>query len=69
METKTKKEELLQWLEKVEDAEVLYQIETIKNREKKKAAFDFDKEWENGYTVEEAKLEMRKRIKSYPWKK
>ncbi|MCW2120220.1 hypothetical protein [Flavobacterium sp. 7A] len=31
--------------------------------------FDFDAEFAKGYTPEEFKQEMFKRIKAYPWKK
>ncbi|MFN3639540.1 MAG: hypothetical protein ACK4UK_01345 [Flavobacterium sp.] len=31
--------------------------------------FDFEKEFESGLTPEQFKVEMAKRIKSYPWKK
>ncbi|MCR9182605.1 MAG: hypothetical protein NXH73_06735 [Flavobacteriaceae bacterium] len=67
METQTKKTELLQWLENVTDLSVLEQIDAIKNRNTK--PFDFEKEWENGYTVEEAKAESIRRIKSWWGKK
>ena len=33
------------------------------------STFDFDAEMERGYTPEEFKVEMVKRIKAYPWKK
>ncbi|MBA3985571.1 MAG: hypothetical protein H0X63_03125 [Flavobacteriales bacterium] len=67
METQTKKTELLQWLENVTDLSVLEQIEAIKNRNPK--PFDFEKEWENGLTLDEFRAEMQKRINAYPWKK
>jgi len=67
METQTKKTELLQWLENVTGLSVLEQIDAIKNRNPK--PFDFEKEWENGYTVEEAKAESIRRIKSWWGKK
>lgn len=69
METITKKEELLQWLEKVDDLEVLLQVESVKNQQKWSEVHDLEKERQNGYTLEEAKAEMRKRIAAYPWKK
>ncbi|HET8810216.1 MAG TPA: hypothetical protein VFM65_08135 [Flavobacteriaceae bacterium] len=69
METITKKEELLQWLEKVDDMDVLLQIDAIKKQQKWSDTHDFDEEWEKGFTLEEAKAEMRKRIAAYPWKK
>ncbi|SHG11687.1 hypothetical protein SAMN05444483_10513 [Salegentibacter echinorum] len=69
MEMEIKKLELLRWLSDVEDREVLAQVEAINEDVEKESGFDFDKEWENGYTGKEFKAEMRKRINSYPWKK
>ncbi|HKL90532.1 MAG TPA: hypothetical protein VJ880_05075 [Allomuricauda sp.] len=40
-------------------------MEAIKNRSEK--PFDFDEEWDKGYTVEEARAESIRRIKSW-WK-
>jgi len=66
IELETKKTELLEWLKNVEDKKTLDEIEVIKQNTRPK--FDFDKAWENGYTPEEIKKEMRKRINAYPWK-
>ena len=65
MEIDTKKFELLDWLKNVEDHEVLQQVKAIKDCESGRKKFDFDKEWENGYTVEEAKAESKKRISEW----
>lgn len=43
-------------------------MEAIKEGVDKESEFDFEKEWENGYTPEEFKAEMLKRLNSYPWK-
>jgi len=69
MDAEDKKEELMEWLSKLEEPSVLYKIAKIKEESESETEFDFDKEWENGYTVEEFKAEMHKRIKAYPWKK
>ena len=71
MNAEDKKEELLEWLSKVEEPSILYQVAKIKEESEAETelGFDFDKEWENGYTAEEFKAEMHKRIKAYPWKK
>lgn len=71
MDTRYRKNELMEWLSKLEEPEVWYQISKLKeeSESEKKPEFDFDKEFENGYTAEEFKKEMRKRIKVYPWKK
>lgn len=65
MEVDIKKLELVDWLKNVEDREVLKQVEAIKEGESKKLEFDFEKEWEKGYTVEEAKAESKKRISEW----
>lgn len=71
MDTRYRKNELMEWLSKLEEPEVWYQISKIKeeSESEEKPEFDFDKEFENGYTPEEFKKEMHKRIKAYPWKK
>ncbi|MBA4744943.1 MAG: hypothetical protein ACX93O_00455 [Flagellimonas sp.] len=61
----TVKEELIAWIREIEDISVLQHLEAIKNRSEK--PFDFDEEWEKGYTVEEARAESIRRIKSW-WK-
>ncbi len=50
---------------KVEEPTVSYGI----SKKSIEAKLDFDKEFENGYTVEEFRAEMHKRINSYAWKK
>jgi len=71
MDTRYRKNELMEWLSKLEEPEVWYQISKLKeeSESEKETEFDFDKEFENGYTAEEFKKEMHKRIKAYPWKK
>jgi len=67
MDTRYRKNELMEWLSKLEEPSILYQISKLKEESEKE--LDFDKEFENGYTPEEFKEEMHKRIKAYPWKK
>jgi len=69
MDTRYKKNELMEWLSKLEEPTILYEIAKLKEESEKEANFDFDKEFENGYTPEEFKEEMHKRVKAYPWKK
>lgn len=71
MDTRYRKNELMEWLSKLEEPEIWYQISKIKeeSESEEKTEFDFDKEFENGYTPEQFKEEMHKRIKAYPWKK
>jgi hypothetical protein len=55
-------------VDKVEEPSVAYEVSKIKFKGIDRATFDFDAEFKKGYTVEEAKAEMRKRIKTYAWK-
>lgn len=68
-ETTTKKGELLKWLKKVDDFQVLLQVEAVKNSQKWADTHDFEEEVRNGLTPEEFRKEMHKRIAAYPWKK
>ena len=54
---------------KVEEPSVTYESSKLKFKGIDRATFDFDEEFKNGYTPEEFKAEMHKRIKTYPWKK
>ncbi len=54
---------------KVEEPNVAYESSKTKFKGIDRASFDFDEEFKNGYTPEEFKAEMHKRIKAYPWKK
>ena len=51
---------------KVEDPFVAYEASKIKFKGIDRATFE--EEFKNGYTPEEFKAEMSKRIKEYPWK-
>lgn len=53
---------------KVEEPSVLYESSKVKFKGIDRETFDFDEEVRNGYTPEEFKAEMHKRIKAYPWK-
>ena len=65
MDVQRQKKELLEWLLKAEEPAVLYIISKIKEEIEKKSAFDFDAEWKRGYTSEQFKEEMHKRVKAY----
>jgi hypothetical protein len=54
---------------KVEEPSVDYEVSKIKFKGIDRATFDFDEEVRKGFTPEEFKAEMHKRIKAYPWKK
>jgi len=54
---------------KVEEPSITYEVSKVKFKGIDRETFDFDEEVRNGYTPEEFKAEMHKRIKAYPWKK
>lgn len=67
MDTRYRKNELMEWLSKLEEPEIWYQISKIKeeSESEEKPEFDFDKEFENGYNLEEAKAESIRRMKEW----
>ncbi len=65
MEAVTSKTELMNWISKLEDKEVLLELENIK----RKATFDFEEEFKKGISGEELKRRLSERLKSLPWKK
>ena len=65
MEAETSKTELMDWISKLEDKEVLLELENIK----RKATFDFEEEFKKGISGEELKRRLSERLKSLPWKK
>lgn len=56
-------------IDKVEETAAAYDIFKTKQQGVDHATFDFDAEFKKGYTLEEFKAEMHKRIQAYPWKK
>ena len=52
-------------ISKLEDKEVLMELENIK----RKATFDFEEEFKKGISGEELKRRLSERLKSLPWKK
>ncbi len=65
MEAVTSKTELMDWISKLEDKEVLMELENIK----RKATFDFEEEFNKGISGEELKRRLSERLKSLPWEK
>jgi hypothetical protein len=54
---------------KVEEPSVDYEVSKTKFKGIDRDTFNFDEEMKNGFTPEQFKAEMHKRIKAYPWKK
>ncbi|CAN1499033.1 hypothetical protein MCETHM1_00432 [Flavobacteriaceae bacterium] len=50
---------------KVEEPSIVYESAKVKFKGIDRATFDFDEEVRNGYTPEEFKAEMHKRIKGW----
>lgn len=64
METTTSKQELIDWISKLEDIEILSELAVIK----RKATFNFDEEFKKGIPLEEFRERMLERVRLYPWK-
>jgi len=56
-------------ISKVDEPSTAYESSKVKFKGIDRATFDFDEEVRKGFTPEEFKAEMHKRIKVYPWKK
>jgi hypothetical protein len=65
MDLATQKNDLIKWIHTIEDATILKKLESIKLEE----TFDFDKDWERGVSIEDARIKSKEFIKSLPWKK
>lgn len=65
MEIATQKKEIIDWILSIEDQDILNEIESLKPRKN----FDFDEEFKKGLTVEEFRIAIKERIKSYNWKR
>ncbi len=67
MDIAVEKKEIIKWINSIENPVILEQIKNIKKRDS--VPFDFEKEWESGITIEEARKKTSDFIKSLPWKK
>ncbi len=65
METISKHQELVDWLAKEKDEDILNQIRSIKRR----ATFNFEEAFAKGITSVELKKRTTEYLKSLPWKK
>jgi hypothetical protein len=54
---------------KMEEPAVVYESSKMKSQGIDRDTFNFDEEFKKGYTPEQFKEEMFKRINAYPWKK
>lgn len=51
MDLATQKNNLIKWIHSIENSDILKKLESIKSEE----TFDFDKEWERGVSIEDAR--------------
>lgn len=65
MNLATEKSEIIKWIHTIENPFIIEQI----NKIRKKEQFDFEKEWEQGISIEEARKKTSEFIKNLPWKK
>lgn len=65
MNIAAEKNEIIKWISSLENPVIIEQI----NRIRKKENFDFEKEWSEGMTIDEARKKTSDFIKSLPWKK
>lgn len=65
MNLATEKSEIIKWIHSLENPAVIEEINKIRNRK----SYDFEKEWEKGITISEARKKTSEFIKSLNWKK
>jgi hypothetical protein len=64
METLTLQQELIDWIKSIDNKQILLELSEIKRR----SSFNFREEFNKGIPLEEAKIELIKRVRAYPWK-
>lgn len=65
MNIAAEKNEIIKWINSLENPIIIEQINRIRKKEK----FDFEKEWSESMTIDEARKKTSDFIKSLPWKK
>lgn len=65
MNISAEKQEIIKWIQSLENPILIEQI----NKIRKKKPFDFEKEWNDGITISEARKKTSDFIKSLDWKK
>lgn len=65
MNIATQKDNLIKWIQTIEDATILKKLESIKSED----TFDFEKEWARSISGDELRERTKKHLKSLPWKK
>lgn len=65
MKLTTQKQDLINWLNQLDDQDILKEIETIKSKQ----AFDFEKARSKGVSISEARKKSKAYIQTLPWQK
>lgn len=65
MNLTTEKNEIIQWVNSLENPAIIEKIQQLKKRE----SFDFEKEWARSISGEELKARTKEYLKTLPWKK
>ncbi len=65
MNLAAEKNEIIKWINSLENPVLIAEIKKIKNREN----FDFEKEWERSISGEKLKKKTKDFLKTLPWKK
>lgn len=60
------KKEIIRWINALDNPYVIEQIKEIKKEDER---FNFEKEWENGIPIAEARKNTKEFLASLPWKK
>jgi len=67
MDIAVEKKEIIQWINSLDNPFIIEQIKRIKKNESE--SFDFEREWKQGLSIEDARKKTADFIKSLPWKK
>ncbi len=67
MDIAVEKKEIIQWINSLDNPFIIEQIKRIKKSEAE--FFDFEREWEKGLPINEARKKTADFIKSLPWKR
>ncbi|MEO0059167.1 MAG: hypothetical protein RLZZ312_814 [Bacteroidota bacterium] len=62
--TTTQTEEIVDWVKTLKDKETIADLLEMKRR----ATFNFEEAMKNGIPLEEAREQLLKRVRAYPWK-
>ncbi len=66
MDMAVEKKEIIQWINSLDNPVVIKQIKWLKKRDTE--FFDFETEWEQGVSIDQARKKTADFIKSLPWK-